>query len=391
MDSFQADAQSLHDETVALRRDFHRHPELAFRETRTAGEIARVLRACGIEPRTGVGGTGVVAVLEGGTSGRTVLARADIDALPIQEEGDAPYASQTSGVMHACGHDGHAAVLLSVAKMLARRRDALAGRVVFVFQPAEEIVRGARAMLDDGALDGEAPDVSVGLHLSSEIPVGTVALSEGPTMAAADFFDVTVEGSGGHAAKPHLTTDPITAAAQWIQAAQLLVARETDPQDQAVLSVTSIHGGSAHNVIPPSVDLKGTVRTFEAATRERLRGRFLELAEGIGRATGATLHASWRDGTPAVVNDPTVTDQVRRIAIEQLGAARVQPATPTMGGDDMALWLEQAPGCYFFVGGRNEERGIAAPHHHPRFDLDEASLSVAASVLAAAVWTLGRG
>ena len=390
MDFLRADAQALHDHAVAVRRDFHRHPEVAFQERRTASEIARLLREAGLEPREGVGGTGVTAVLDGGRPGRTILARADIDALPIQEENDAPYASRNAGAMHACGHDGHAAVLLTVAKILAARRDELPGRVLFVFQPAEEVVRGAAAMLDDGALEGLAPDVSIGLHLSSDVPVGTVTLAEGPTMAAADFFDVTVRGSGGHAAKPHLTTDPVLAAAQFVTAAQALVSRETDPQSQAVVSVTSVHGGTAHNIIPEMVALQGTMRTFDAQVRDRLKARFFDMAAGIGSATGARLDVVWRDGTPAVVNDAAVTERVREIAVAQLGAARVQPTTPTMGGDDMALFLQRAPGCYFFVGSRNESRGITAPHHHPRFDIDEASLSVAASLLAPAIWSLAQ-
>jgi amidohydrolase len=388
MDSLSTAAQALHDETIALRRDFHKHPELAFQEERTSAEIARYLRDLGLEPRTGIGGTGVTAVLEGGVPGRTVLVRADIDALPIHEENDAPYASRTAGMMHACGHDGHAAVVLTVAKILTARRETLPGRILFVFQPAEEIVRGAEAMLADGALDDMTPDVSIGLHLLSSDPVGTVSLSAGPVMAATDTFHVIVRGSGGHAAKPHQTVDPIVAASQFVTALQTLVSREVDPLAQAVFSVTSIQGGSAYNIIPEQVELKGTMRSFDAALRTRLRERFHEVAAGIGRASGATLDAGWTEGTPAVVNDERVTARVREIAIEQLGAARVGPATPTMGGDDMALWLQRAPGCYFFVGSGNEATGVTAPHHHPEFDIDEAALSIATSLLAAAAWSL---
>jgi amidohydrolase len=260
--------------------------------------------------------------------------------------------------------------------------------VLFVFQPAEEIVAGAAAMLADGALDGVAPDVSVGLHFASDVPVGTVTFGAGPTMAAADFFDVAVHGSGGHAAKPHLTVDPVVAASRFVSAAQDLVSRETDPQAQAVLSLTSIHGGTAYNVIPERVDLKGTMRTFDPDVRARLRRRFHEIAAGIGTATGATFEVEWTDGSPAVVNDADVTERERQIAVDQLGAARVERTVPTMGGDDMALWLQRAPGCYFFVGSRNESAGITAPHHHPKFDLDEASLPIATSLLASAVWSL---
>lgn len=388
MDSLSTAAQELVDETIALRRDFHKHPELAFQEERTSTEIARYLRDLGLEPRTGIGGTGVTAMLTGGVPGRTVLVRADIDALPIQQESDAPYASQTEGVMHACGHDGHAAVVLAVAKILTERRANLPGRILFVFQPAEEIVQGAAAMLADGALDGVQPDVSIGLHLQSRDPVGTVSMSPGPVMAATDTFRVVVRGSGGHAAKPQLTVDPVVAASQFVTALQTLVSREVDPLAQAVFSVTSIHGGTAYNIIPEQVELKGTMRSFDAPLRKHLRERFHEVAEGVGRASGATLDVAWTEGTPAVVNDEQVTARVREIAVEQLGAARVRSATPTMGGDDMALWLQRAPGCYFFVGSGNEQAGITAPHHHPAFDIDEGALPIATSLLAAAAWSL---
>ena len=241
-------AHALADRTVATRRDLHAHPQIAFQETRTMGVIAERLRALGLEPRTGVGGTGVVAMWDTGTPGRTVLLRADMDALPVPDEKSVPYRSTREGWNHACGHDGHVAVLLSVAEVLTAQTD-LAGRVVFVFQPAEEVVRGAEAMLADGALEGLTPDASVGLHLSSMHPTGTVAVREGPAMAAADSFRLTVHGRGGHAAKPNETVDPVVVSAHLVLALQALVSRETDPVDQSVISVTSVHGGTAFNII----------------------------------------------------------------------------------------------------------------------------------------------
>lgn len=377
-------AASLAERTVALRRDLHRHPEIAFEERRTMGVVADHLLALGLAPRTGIGGTGVVALWDSGRPGPTVLARADIDALPVEEENEVPYRSMVAGAMHACGHDGHTAVLLSVAEIVTARADALAGRVLFVFQPAEEIVRGAAAMLADGALEGVMVDHVIGLHLSSDQPVGTVAVREGPSMAATDSYRLTVTGRGGHAAKPQEVIDPIVTAAEIVTTLQTLVSRETDPVDQAVISITSIHGGTAFNIIPESVELKGTLRTFKPETRERLRRRIVEVGRSVAELHGATLASEWFEGSPAVVNDADATARFRRVAAEVVGADRVVACDPMMGGDDMALWLQQAPGCYFFVGSRGSEAS-AYPHHHPRFDLDERSLPIAVEVLATAV------
>lgn len=376
-------AHALAERTVATRRDLHAHPEIAFQETRTMGVIAERLRVLGLEPRTGLGGTGVVAVWDTGKPGRTVLARADMDALPVPDEKTVPYRSTREGWNHACGHDGHVAVLLSVAEVLTARDD-LAGRVVFVFQPAEEIVRGAAAMMADGALEGIVPDAAVGLHLSSMQPTGVVAVREGPAMAAADSFRFVIHGTGGHAAKPHETVDPVLVAAHLVLALQALVSRETDPVDQSVISVTSVHGGTAFNIIPESVELKGTLRTFDADTRERLKRRIHEVADGVAATFRASATPDWTDGSPAVVNDDAATERLRAVAARVVGAERVVRDDQQMGGDDMALWLQRAPGCYFFVGARGGE-ATAFPHHHPRFDLDEAALPIAVELLAEAV------
>ncbi len=374
-------AQAVFDETVAQRRDFHMHPEVAFEETRTAGIIAEKLESLGLDVRRGVAETGVVAILGGTKPGRTVLVRADIDALPIHDEKEVPYRSRVAGKMHACGHDGHAAVLLSVAKILSDRRGELSGRVVFIFQPAEETVGGAEVMIRDGALDGITPDATIGLHLSSEYPVGTVALRAGPSMAATDSFRVVVHGSGGHAAKPHDCIDPIVIAARLIGTLQTLVARETDPQDSAVVSMTSFHSGTAYNIIPETAELKGTLRTFSPETREYLKTRVEALCRSEAEAARGTADFSWIDTSPAVINDAAMTARVVRVAESVVGADNVTESARTMGGDDMACWLLQAPGCYFFVGGRNEALGADYPHHHPRFDLDERSLGIATETL----------
>lgn len=381
VDRLRGEVEAVFEETVAQRRDFHMHPEIAFEEVRTAGVIAERLRALGLEVRHGVAGTGVVAVLNGQQPGRTVLARADIDALPIHDEKEAPYRSQVAGKMHACGHDGHAAVLLSVAKLLSARRDSLSGRVVFIFQPAEEMVGGAAAMLEDGALSGLEPDAVLGLHLSSEYPLGSVALRAGPSMAATDSFRVVVRGSGGHAAKPQVCVDPVLSAAQLITTLQALVARETDPQDSAVVSITSVHGGTAYNIIPEAVELKGTLRTFQPETRGFLKGRLETLCRSVAEGLRGAVDFSWIDQSPAVINDAAATARMQRVAAEVVGAERVLESARTMGGDDMSLWLERAPGCYFFVGAHGDAAESGWPHHHPRFDLDERALGVATETL----------
>ena len=377
-------ARQLQPKTVATRRDLHMHPEIAFEEHRTMAVVAGRLAELGLEPRSGVGGTGVVAVLDTGKPGPTVLARADMDALPVPEEKDVEYRSTTPERMHACGHDGHTAILLSVAELLVARKDSLAGRVVLVFQPAEEIVRGAKAMLEDGALDGIEVDQVIGLHLSSNDPLGTVSVKAGPAMAATDSFRLLVQGKGGHAAYPHDVIDPVVVAAAVVTALQTLVSRETEPTDQAVVSVTSFHAGTAYNIIPEAVELKGTLRTFDPETRERLRGRVIELAGGVAAAYRAELASEWFEGTPAVVNDEPSVERLKRVAGEIVGPENVLEQTPIMGGDDMALWLQQARGVYFFVGTRSSE-ATAYPHHNPRFDIDERGLEVAVSVLASGV------
>ena len=377
-DAIHQAAQNLKDDTIATRRDFHQHPEIAFEEVRTAGIIADKLRDLGLDPREGVGKTGVVATLDTGKPGKTVLLRADIDALPVPEEKDVPYRSQTGGKMHACGHDGHTAVLLSTAKILTDMKDELSGKLVFVFQPAEEIVRGAAAMLEDGALKDITPDASIGLHLSSMNPTGTVGVRSGPAMAAADSFRFVIKGKGGHAAMPHQTIDPVVAASSIVMNLQALVSRETDPVDQSVISVTSISGGTAFNIIPEAVELKGTLRTFDAGTRARLTERVKEVVQGISTTLRCELETEWISGSPAVVNDDAMTRRFRRVASE---VTTVVDMPQIMGGDDMALWLNEAPGCYFFVGAANPDKGSDFPHHHPKFDIDEDALPLAVELL----------
>lgn len=375
---------ALKDETIALRRDFHEHPEIAFEEVRTAYIVAEKLRALGLENiRTGIGKTGVTALLDSGKPGKTILARADMDALPVHEERtDLAFASKTANKMHACGHDGHTAILLSTASVLVGQKDKLTGKVLFVFQPAEEVVGGAEAMLADNALDGYTVDHSIGLHLGSMLPLGTVALRTGPAMAASDALRIMVRGKGGHAAMPHQSIDPIVATSQIIMALQTLVSRESDPVDQAVISMTSVHAGSAYNIIPEEVEVKGTLRTFLTETRAHLQKRIVEVVELTAQALRCSATVEFVQGSPAVVNDENMTQRMAEVAATVVGNEAVNRHAPQiMGGDDMSLWLQEAPGCYFFVGAANEEKDFSYPHHHPKFAIDEDSLAIGVELL----------
>ena len=377
---------------IELRRDFHRHPEVAHQEHRTASIVADRLRELGLEQvRTGVGQTGVVGLLRGERPGRTVMLRADIDALPLTEadRGQA-YRSVEQGRHHACGHDGHVAILLTVADVLAARRGELAGNVLFVFQPAEERVGGAAGMLADGALDPQ-PDACFGLHLWNEIEVGRVDVRAGPIYASADAFVIQLTGSGGHAAMPHQVPDPVLASAQLIVALQTLVSRETPPLEPAVLTIGSIHGGTAPNIIPARVELQGTLRVFDPALRERLLHRMAELTQGIATTFRVQSELRMTDACPACINDPAMADLVAGVARRVVGPHNTLGETRTTGADDMSLFLDAVPGCYFFVGSANHERGLDSPHHSPTFDFDERALEVGVQMLTSvALDALGR-
>jgi amidohydrolase len=377
---YQAEVAALAGELVATRRDLHRHPELGFQEVRTAGIVARRLNELGIEAQSGVGKTGVVGVLDGARPGPVVMLRADMDALPVTEANDVEYASQTAGVMHACGHDGHTAMLLGLARLLAAHRTELAGTIKFVFQPAEEGMGGAEAMIRDGVLDGPHPDVALGMHLWNPLPVGQVGVVAGPEMAAAEILRITLSGRGGHGASPHETADPVVGAAQVITALQSIVARNVSPLEPAVISITSVHGGTAFNIIPADVELTGTIRTFQPRVREmvlaRVRQVIASVAEGMGLQAAVEIQAL----TPAVINDPQVTTAVRAAAADVLGADNVL-AAQTLGSEDMACFLNAVPGCFFFVGSANPARDLHYPHHSERFDFDERALSIGLEVM----------
>lgn len=380
MTEYIIEAEELFEFTQSLRRDFHRHPELGFQEYRTAGVVARELNSLGIEVTTGVGKTGVVGLIEGGRPGPTLMLRFDMDALPIVEATGAEYASLNQGVMHACGHDAHTAVGLTVARMLVNKRDQLGGTVKLVFQPAEEGLGGAESMIKDGALENPHVEYALGLHVWNDKPFGWVGISHGAVMAASEIFSVRIIGKGGHGAIPHLANDPVLAAAQIISGLQSIVARNVAPLQTAVISVTAINGGEAFNVIPPSVDFKGTIRTFDPAVRETVLTRFHQVVEGIATSLGCKAEIDIQSLTPALVNDPQIADVVQQAA-DRFEGLKNDLQFATMGSEDMAFFLQRVPGCFFFVGSANHEKGLDAPHHHPQFDIDERVLPVAAALM----------
>ena len=381
MPNISPEVQGLRKDLVALRRDFHAHPELGFQEVRTAGIVAERLRSLGYTVRTGLGKTGVTGFLRGGKPGKTVLLRADIDALPIVEQTGAAYSSQNPGAMHACGHDAHTAMALAAAETLAREAPALSGNLLLVFQPAEELLIGADAMLKDGALDGVAPDVGFAVHVMNRIPVGTVAVRSGPVMTSADKLRITVTGRGGHGANPHSAIDPVVAAAQVITALQTLVSRETHPLKSAVLSITMLKAGTAFNIIPDTVEMTGTLRCFEADLRTDLLASLARTAEGIASALRCTASVVTEFLTPAVINHPAATTLAREAAAHIVGADKVVEWEPLTGSDDLAYFWERVPGCYAFVGSGRADGSPSPAGHNAKFDIDESAMEIGAEFL----------
>lgn len=378
MADFRRDAEALADQLVAWRRDLHQHPELGFQEVRTSGIVARHLADLGIEVQTGVGQTGVVGILEGNEDGPTVLLRFDMDALPIQEVSDTTYCSLQPNVMHACGHDGHTAIGLGVASLLSQHRAQLRGRVKLVFQPAEEGLGGALAMVRDGVLHHPGPDVAFALHLWNPFPLGRVVVQEGPLLAAADEFELTITGRGSHGAMPHEGIDAIVVAAQVISALQTVVSRSVDPVQTAVLTVGTIHGGQAFNIVADQVVMRGTVRTFDRQVRQQVLDRAHAVAHGVGQALGASVSwAACGSPTSAVVNAPAAAAIMRAAAAEVLGNAQIDRITPLMIAEDVSEFLNRVPGCFVLLGAGPHPH----PHHNASFDFDERALPIGVALL----------
>lgn len=362
----------LQSEWIALRHDLHAHPELAFEEHRTAGVVADYLGRYGLEVRTGVANTGVVGTLRGEAGeGLVVGFRADMDALPIEEQNDLPYRSRHPGKMHACGHDGHTTILLGAAAVLSRLRAQLRGTVRFYFQPAEESVSGAKAMLAEGVLQEMPPRWVVALHGRPGLPLGSVGIRAGAMMASADTFDIRLKGRGGHAALPHLTDDPIVAGAQLVQAMQTLVSRESAPADPVVLSITQFHAGNTYNVLPEEAHLAGTVRCLREATRGRVRQRMQQVAEAIAQTWHLEGRFDWHEGVPALWNNEEVTSRIAQVAERAFGKERViWLEHPLMGAEDFAYFAQAVPSAMFFLG-----LGEVADWHTACFDFPDEAIA----------------
>jgi amidohydrolase len=378
---FRVEAERMRDRLITWRRDFHRHPELGCQEHRSAGIIAERLGELGYRVQTGIATTGVVGLLEGKQNGPVVMARFDMDALPITEENETVYVSQTPGVMHACGHDAHMAIGLGVATLMADLQGQLNGTLKLVFQPGEEGMNGAEKMVEEGVLERPRPDVFLAAHVWNDKPIGTIDVKPGSVMAAADRWTCVVQGKGGHGAMPHQTIDPIVTTAQIVTNLQTIVSRNVSPLETAVVSVGSIHGGDAFNAIPPQVDLTGTVRTYSPEVRETILQRMREMIEGVAAACGAEAKLEVFSLTPPVINDGQVAAVVREAAGAVVGLEKVSSGERTMGSEDAAFFMQEVPGCYFFLGSANAARGLDAPHHNPRFDIDEDVLVLGVAVL----------
>ena len=370
--------QTYAGELTALRRDLHAHPELGFEEVRTAGIVAGLLESYGIEVHRGIGGTGVVGVLKGRSdNGRRIGLRADMDALPIEEETNLPYRSTIPGRMHACGHDGHTTMLVGAARYLAETRD-FDGTAIFVFQPAEEGLGGARAMLADGLFQKFPCDEIYGLHNQPHGPHGAIKLRPGPIMAAADFFDITVRGRGIHAAQPHHGVDPILISTALAQAMQSIVSRNADPLKSIVVSITRIQAGSAYNIVPESAELAGTIRTFDRDLRALASRRIRELAAGYAAAYGAEIDVAIKDVFSVLENAPEQAAAAAEIAAEVVGDDKVDiHASPRMGSEDFADMTMAVPGAYAWIGS-NPGPGL----HNASYNFDDTIIPIGSAYLA---------
>ncbi|PLZ06319.1 M20 metallopeptidase family protein [Fischerella thermalis] len=376
--------RSLEPQLVEWRRRLHQKPELGFQEKLTAEFVSGKLQEWGIEHQTGIAETGIVAIIQGekqpeasNPKSKVLAIRADMDALPIVEQNEVPYRSQHDGIMHACGHDGHTAIALGTAYYLQQHRQDFAGTVKMIFQPAEEGPGGAKPMIDAGVLKNPDVDAIIGLHLWNNLPLGTVGVRAGALMAAVETFDCTIFGKGGHGAMPHQTVDSVVVAAQIVNALQTIVARNVNPIDSAVVTVGELHAGTKCNVIADTAKMSGTVRYFNPSFRGFFAQRIEQIIAGICQIFGANYDFQYSELYPATINDAGMAELVRSVAEEVVETPMgIVPECQTMGGEDMSYFLQEVPGCYFFLGSANPEKNLAYPHHHPRFDFDETALAM---------------
>ena len=369
--------KNIKDEIYTIRRNFHRYPELSFKEFNTAETISQHLNKLGISHKKGVGKTGIVGEINFGP-GPTIALRADMDALPIQEENNLDYKSLNDGVMHACGHDGHMAILLGAANALSKNSKLKKGTVRFIFQPAEEGLGGAKYMIEDGCLD--KVDEIYGLHLWNYQLYGEVGIKDGPVMASADLFDIEVSGKGGHGATPQGTVDAIVVASNLVTMLQTIVSRNTNPLESTVLSIGKIKGGHNFNIISDKVHMSGTTRSYTEENRKMIKQRMKEVVEGVSKSFGADIKLNYKDGYPPTVNHSSQVEKVLEAASSIVASGAKYPYL-SMGGEDFSYYLQNKPGCFFFVGSApNENEILSTPHHCSHFNIDERALLIGASV-----------
>ena len=367
--------ESMKDWLVEIRRKIHMHPELGFEEVETSRLVIECLEKFGLQVKRGVAKTGVVGLLKGKEPGETVAIRADMDALPMDEANQVPYASKVKGKMHACGHDAHVAILLGVAKFFSSIKDEVRGNIKWIFQPAEEGGGGGRMMVEEGVLENPKVDAIFGAHVFPLLSIGKVGIMEGEALAAADRFTLVILGKGGHAASPHLTRDPILAAGHLITQIHAIVSRNINPLESGVVTIGKVSGGTAFNIIPDEVELLGTVRSLSPQVREELRSRIEQVTQGVVGSFGMDYHFNYEYGYPVLINDPGMTKLVGEACLKGIGKDNVEVIKPSMGAEDFAYYLERCPGAYFRLGCGNEEKGIIHPYHSSLFDIDEEVLA----------------
>ncbi|MCB1178335.1 MAG: amidohydrolase [Leptospiraceae bacterium] len=375
-------------ELISYRRRFHTFPELKFEEKETAKFVEDHLKSLGFSYESGIVETGIACLIDSGKPGKTLLVRADMDALPIFEENIVDYASKNSGKMHACGHDGHTSVLMGLASELKERLSSVVpkGRVLLVFQPAEEGGGGADKMVETGILEKYNVDATFALHVWNHVDIGKVGVVDGPMMASVDEFSIKVRGVSGHGAMPQHTVDPVVVGAHIITALQTIVSRNVDPLDSCVVTVGSLHAGDAFNVIPEIAEMKGTVRTYSKTLYDEIPGRIEKLVKSISEGFGARIEFEYERVNKPTINNPKMADIIRKAARNILGENSVtEEEAKTMGGEDFSAFLERVPGCYFFIGSRNKEKGFVNPHHSSKFDFDEDALVNGLAVMKEAI------
>jgi len=375
---------SLKNEMIELRRNFHRFPELGFKEERTSKKIADYLKGIGIEVETGIAKTGVVGLLRGPKEGKTLLLRSDMDALSIQEKNEAEYKSKNEGVMHACGHDGHMAILLTTAKILSGYQKEIRGNIKFLFQPAEEGPGGAKSMIEQGVMSNPQVDGALGLHLWNYLPIGKVGIRSGPLMASMDSFTIKIKGKSGHGAIPHDAIDAVVMSSYVVTALQTIVSREVSPLKSVVVSVGTIKGGYGFNTIADEVNMEGTARALDIELQKTIPERIERILKGITSSMRGDYELNYQFLYPVTINNEMMVNLVQNVCLSILGVEGVLTAEQTMAGEDMAFFLQKVPGCFFFIGSGNKEKGFDIPHHHPRFDFDEDAMPIGVEILCTA-------